>query len=90
VNVTAGRRLMYRARGALGRAGSPFTGADTFPHLPAMDSDLGRALEAQPDLAAPYLEHRDFERAPQAVEPPTTTDSWLFLVNTNMVRPPCA
>ena len=61
---------------------------NAFPHLQPMDGNIGIHVEAQSYFPATNLEHRDLEHAPKPIEPPTITDSWLFLVKTNMIDTP--
>jgi hypothetical protein len=48
--------------------GAP-AGADSFPHLQAVDRNVGIGLKAQPDALANDLEDRDAENALDAIGP---------------------
>jgi hypothetical protein len=53
-----------------------------------MDRDIGIPLKAESHLAVADVEYVTLSRGSPLPEPPTITDSWLFLVKTNMVEPP--
>ena len=51
-----------RRRGALRGTAGLAAGANSLPHLRAMDRDVGRSLESQPHAIVLDLENRDLEQ----------------------------